>query len=170
MTTPRILAIMGSGETAPTMRGPHRAIFERLDAGTAARRWMRCSSTRRSGSRRTHRSSRPRPRSTSATRSVVRSSSPASVVPTPATSSPSNEACRASATPTGCSPARGARPSRSNSGATPRSPTHSPRSCDRVAPWCSRRRPCSRSAWRPCRCTRSTRSASTRTGFRGSTC
>ncbi len=34
MTTPRILAIMGSGETAPTMKGPHRAIFERLDAGT----------------------------------------------------------------------------------------------------------------------------------------
>ncbi len=32
MTTakPRILAIMGSGETAPTMKGPHRAIFERL--------------------------------------------------------------------------------------------------------------------------------------------
>jgi len=29
-TTPRILAIMGSGETAPTMKGPHRAIFERL--------------------------------------------------------------------------------------------------------------------------------------------
>ena len=36
MTTPRILAIMGSGETAPTMRGPHRAIFERLDAGRGA--------------------------------------------------------------------------------------------------------------------------------------
>ena len=30
MTTPRILAIMGSGETAPTMKGPHRSIFERL--------------------------------------------------------------------------------------------------------------------------------------------
>jgi hypothetical protein len=30
MTTPRILAIMGSGETAPTMKGPHRAIFDRL--------------------------------------------------------------------------------------------------------------------------------------------
>ncbi len=30
MTTPRLLAIMGSGETAPTMKGPHRAIFERL--------------------------------------------------------------------------------------------------------------------------------------------
>ncbi len=30
MTTPRILAIMGSGETAPTMNGPHRAIFDRL--------------------------------------------------------------------------------------------------------------------------------------------
>ena len=29
-TTPRILAIMGSGETAPTMNAPHRAIFERL--------------------------------------------------------------------------------------------------------------------------------------------
>ena len=27
---PRLLAIMGSGETAPTMNGPHRAIFERL--------------------------------------------------------------------------------------------------------------------------------------------
>ncbi|HYN31422.1 MAG TPA: hypothetical protein VES40_02255, partial [Ilumatobacteraceae bacterium] len=37
MTTPRILAIMGSGETAPTMKGPHRAIFERLDAGTDGR-------------------------------------------------------------------------------------------------------------------------------------
>ena len=30
MTLPRILAIMGSGETAPTMKGPHRAIFDRL--------------------------------------------------------------------------------------------------------------------------------------------
>jgi hypothetical protein len=29
-TKPRILAIMGSGETAPTMNAPHRAIFERL--------------------------------------------------------------------------------------------------------------------------------------------
>ena len=37
MTTPRILAIMGSGETAPTMKGPHRAIFERLAAGTDGR-------------------------------------------------------------------------------------------------------------------------------------
>ncbi|MEL6890065.1 MAG: hypothetical protein AAFP84_00595 [Actinomycetota bacterium] len=30
---PRLLAIMGSGETAPTMKAPHRSIFERL-AGT----------------------------------------------------------------------------------------------------------------------------------------
>jgi hypothetical protein len=30
MTTPRLLAIMGSGETAPTMKVPHRAIFDRL--------------------------------------------------------------------------------------------------------------------------------------------
>ncbi len=37
MTTARILAIMGSGETAPTMKGPHRAIFERLDADTDGR-------------------------------------------------------------------------------------------------------------------------------------
>jgi cyanophycinase-like exopeptidase len=29
-TSSRILAIMGSGETAPTMKGPHRSIFERL--------------------------------------------------------------------------------------------------------------------------------------------
>jgi len=35
-TTPRILAIMGSGETAPTMKGPHRAIFERLGPDTNA--------------------------------------------------------------------------------------------------------------------------------------
>ncbi len=32
MSTPRILTIMGSGETAPTMKAPHRAIFERLEA------------------------------------------------------------------------------------------------------------------------------------------
>ena len=32
MTMPRLLAIMGSGETAPTMKAPHRAIFERLEA------------------------------------------------------------------------------------------------------------------------------------------
>ncbi len=31
MAEPRILAIMGSGETAPTMIKPHRAIFDRLD-------------------------------------------------------------------------------------------------------------------------------------------
>ncbi len=36
MTLPRILAIMGSGETAPTMKGPHRAIFERLGPDTKA--------------------------------------------------------------------------------------------------------------------------------------
>ena len=35
MTTPRILAIMGSGETAPTMKAPHRMIFDRLGAGRA---------------------------------------------------------------------------------------------------------------------------------------
>ena len=28
---------MGSGETAPTMKGPHRAIFERLDADADGR-------------------------------------------------------------------------------------------------------------------------------------
>ncbi len=33
MTTPRILAIMGSGETAPTMAKVHRALFERLGPG-----------------------------------------------------------------------------------------------------------------------------------------
>ncbi len=32
MSKPRLLAIMGSGETAPTMKAPHRAIFERLEA------------------------------------------------------------------------------------------------------------------------------------------
>ena len=32
MSAPRILAIMGSGETAPTMAKVHRALFERLDA------------------------------------------------------------------------------------------------------------------------------------------
>jgi hypothetical protein len=36
MTTPRILAIMGSGETAPTMKTPHRRIFERLGPGVDA--------------------------------------------------------------------------------------------------------------------------------------
>ena len=35
MTTPRILAIMGSGETAPTMKAPHRAIFDRIGPGRA---------------------------------------------------------------------------------------------------------------------------------------
>ncbi len=30
MTTPRLLVIMGSGETAPTMKVPHRRVFERL--------------------------------------------------------------------------------------------------------------------------------------------
>ena len=36
MTTPRILAIMGSGETAPTMKAPHRAIFDRLGPDVTA--------------------------------------------------------------------------------------------------------------------------------------
>jgi cyanophycinase-like exopeptidase len=36
MTTPRLLAIMGSGETAPTMKAPHRAIFARLGADVDA--------------------------------------------------------------------------------------------------------------------------------------
>ncbi len=31
----RLLVIMGSGETAPTMVKPHRAIFERVGAGDA---------------------------------------------------------------------------------------------------------------------------------------
>ncbi len=35
MSEPRILAIMGSGETAPTMAKVHRALFERLEAGGA---------------------------------------------------------------------------------------------------------------------------------------
>ncbi|HYN49182.1 MAG TPA: hypothetical protein VER83_09975 [Candidatus Nanopelagicales bacterium] len=35
MNGPRILAIMGSGETAPTMAKVHRALFDRFDAGTA---------------------------------------------------------------------------------------------------------------------------------------
>ena len=38
MTRPRILAIMGSGETAPTMKTPHRRIFERLAASAPVRR------------------------------------------------------------------------------------------------------------------------------------
>ena len=33
MSDPRILAIMGSGETAPTMAKVHRALFERLGPG-----------------------------------------------------------------------------------------------------------------------------------------
>jgi len=32
MTLPRLLVIMGSGETAPTMKAPHRRVFERLAA------------------------------------------------------------------------------------------------------------------------------------------
>lgn len=32
MTLPRLLVIMGSGETAPTMKVPHRQVFERLEA------------------------------------------------------------------------------------------------------------------------------------------
>jgi len=35
MSDPRVLAIMGSGETAPTMAKVHRALFERLEAGGA---------------------------------------------------------------------------------------------------------------------------------------
>ena len=35
-STPRILAIMGSGETAPTMNAPHRAIFGRYGADAKA--------------------------------------------------------------------------------------------------------------------------------------
>jgi hypothetical protein len=38
MTLPRLLVIMGSGETAPTMKIPHRRVFERLTAdGETAR-------------------------------------------------------------------------------------------------------------------------------------
>ena len=32
MSLPRLLTIMGSGETAPTMKGPHRSVFERVAA------------------------------------------------------------------------------------------------------------------------------------------
>ncbi|MGA9276830.1 hypothetical protein [Ilumatobacter sp.] len=32
MTLPRLLVLMGSGETAPTMKAPHRRVFERLGA------------------------------------------------------------------------------------------------------------------------------------------
>lgn len=32
MTLPRLLVIMGSGETAPTMKVPHRRVFERVEA------------------------------------------------------------------------------------------------------------------------------------------
>jgi len=38
MTLPRLLVIMGSGETAPTMKIPHRRVFERIEAdGTTAK-------------------------------------------------------------------------------------------------------------------------------------
>ncbi len=38
MTLPRLLVIMGSGETAPTMKIPHRRVFERVEAdGDAAK-------------------------------------------------------------------------------------------------------------------------------------
>jgi hypothetical protein len=41
MTLPRLLVIMGSGETAPTMKAPHRRVFERLTAdGDTARPMM----------------------------------------------------------------------------------------------------------------------------------
>src|SRR5215207_2691298 len=36
MSDPRILAIMGSGETAPTMAKVHRALFDRFDGRTVA--------------------------------------------------------------------------------------------------------------------------------------
>lgn len=36
MTLPRLLVIMGSGETAPTMKIPHRRVFEQLEASGAA--------------------------------------------------------------------------------------------------------------------------------------
>ena len=36
MPLPRLLVIMGSGETAPTMKGPHRSVFDRLDAAAGA--------------------------------------------------------------------------------------------------------------------------------------
>jgi cyanophycinase-like exopeptidase len=36
MTMPRVLAIMGSGETAPTMAKVHRALFDRFDAGAVS--------------------------------------------------------------------------------------------------------------------------------------
>ena len=32
MTLPRLLVIMGSGETAPTMKVPHRRVFECIEA------------------------------------------------------------------------------------------------------------------------------------------
>lgn len=35
MTLPRLLVIMGSGETAPTMKSPHRSVFDRLAASGA---------------------------------------------------------------------------------------------------------------------------------------
>ena len=35
MSGPRILAIMGSGETAPTMAKVHRALFERFEPRAA---------------------------------------------------------------------------------------------------------------------------------------
>ena len=35
MTLPRLLVIMGSGETAPTMKTPHRRVFERIEANGA---------------------------------------------------------------------------------------------------------------------------------------
>ncbi len=38
MTLPRLLVIMGSGETAPTMKSPHRSVFQRLaDSGATVK-------------------------------------------------------------------------------------------------------------------------------------
>ena len=56
--TPRLLTIMGSGETAPTMVKVHRSVVEQLGPEHRARG---CSSTRPSGSRPTPRRSRRGP-------------------------------------------------------------------------------------------------------------
>ena len=170
MSRPRLLVIMGSGETAPTMVTPHRDIVARFGGAPPTRRAPR-HAVRLPGERRRDLAARggllrparpardrggrlPRAARRRSRRALRRSRRP-----------PPSRGC---ARPTSSSPGRAARRTRSRRGAARRCPRPSPTSSPTAASRSSRARPPSPSAASACPSTRSTRSATRSTGSTGS--
>ncbi len=159
----RLLAIMGSGETAPTMVKPHRQLFEQLDPDPGPAVLLD-----------TPYGFQENADDISAraveyfAASVGRTVEPVELRRVEGADPVRTEAALARlAGPAGCSPGRAARPTPCASGPAPTCPTCWPTSSPTAAAWSSPAPPPSPWAATPCRCTRCTRWAPTRCGWTG---